>query len=161
MFSNKSYHCFLDKQSQQAPTSNTKLSQPELLPYGEIAISISSWDLWQQVEELLVCGWGTNKIYVRPIFIGGALFRFIYNAFGAEVRAGVLYLVNDHKLCMRKAGYGIVHTIRTIVNRCRISKEIILLLEFSNAFNTLYYKLVAAADGCSPSKTYEFNRLAP
>ena len=89
------------------------------------------------------------KTDIRPIVVGSALRRLICKAFAREVRNKLHALVSNHQLGVLQGGYEVgVHTMRKLVEQCKESGEVIMVLDFKNAFNScdrnLMLQLVAA-----------------
>ena len=78
-----------------------------------------------------------EKTAVRPIGIGDALKGVMIRAHCDQIRLQVIDLVERHQLGMMKGGYETgVHTMRALANLCKEDGDVILILDFSNAFNS-------------------------
>ena len=93
--------------------------------------------------------WKTKeKSSVRPIGIGDALKRVIVKAHSNLVKPIVDELVDKLQLGVMKGGYETgVHVMRALAKRCKVDLEVILIMDFKNAFNacnrSLLIKLAA------------------
>ena len=76
------------------------------------------------------------KTAVRPIGIGDALKGVMTRAHCDQIRLHVADLVERHQLGMMRGGYDTgVHAMRALANQCKEDGDVILILDFSNAFN--------------------------
>ena len=79
-----------------------------------------------------------SKTDVTPVGIGGALRRLLVRAYGNQIKMQLRLLVQDHQLGVLKAGYEIgIHSMRELSLRCIRTGEVVLILDFKNAFNTI------------------------
>ena len=78
--------------------------------------------------------WKTDD--VRPVASGSALRRLMGRALAEKIRGRVEGLTEDHQLGLKKTGYEIgVHSARHLARKCRSSGNVIMLLDFENAYN--------------------------
>ena len=93
--------------------------------------------------------WKSNKKEsVRPIGIGSALKRVIMKAHSNLVKPLIADLVEKYQLGVMKGGYETgVHVMRALSQKCMEDGDVILLIDFVNAFNacsrSLMIKLAA------------------
>ena len=90
-----------------------------------------------------------DKKAVRPIGVGDALKRIIVRAHSNRVRPVLLDLVGKWQLGLMKGGYETgVHVMAALAKQCLLDNEVILLMDFKNAFNAcnrnLHIKLAAS-----------------
>ena len=77
-----------------------------------------------------------TRVDVRPVCVGDALRRLLCRAYTATLKGRLKELVGDHQLGVLQGGYEIgVHALRKLANQCITTGEVILILDFSNAFN--------------------------
>ena len=80
----------------------------------------------------------STKTDVRPVGVGCALRRLLTKAYCAKTRAQILAHVDRSQLGVLKGGYEIgVHAMRELAKQANLSAEVIMLLDFLNAFNTV------------------------
>ena len=94
--------------------------------------------LWKNAE----------KTKVRPISCGGALRKLIVKAHCDQVREELVAHVGNSQLGVMKGGFETgVHAMRALSKQCRRDGNVILLIDFANAFNAcnrnLLIKLVS------------------
>ena len=90
-----------------------------------------------------------KKKDVRPVRVGCALSRLLKRAYCAQIRALISAHVQDTQIGVMKGGYEVgVHAMRWLISQAKILGEVIILLDFANAFNTvnrnLMLRLIAA-----------------
>ena len=111
---------------------------------GRLCTRWGRGDLSQLIGELTAEGRllglfkNKQKSEVRPICISGALRRLLCRAYLASLTNQIHDLVSDHQLGVKKGGYEIgAHTMREHAKRAANTGEVILLLDFRNAFNSV------------------------
>ena len=73
---------------------------------------------------------------VRPVACGSAIRRLMGRALAEKIRRRVEGLTEDHQLGLKRTGYEIaIHSARYIVKGSRSSGNVIMLLDFENAYN--------------------------
>ena len=78
-----------------------------------------------------------EKTSVRPIGIGDALKRIIVRAHCDHVRVLIEELVWKHEFGLMKGGYeAAIHTMRALAEQCKEDLDVIVVLDFANAFNS-------------------------
>ena len=78
--------------------------------------------------------WDTDD--VRPVACGSAVRRLMGRALAEKIRRRVEVLTEDHQLGLKKTGYEIgIHSARHLAKKCRTNGNVILLLDFENAYN--------------------------
>ena len=90
-----------------------------------------------------------KKTSVRPIGIGDSLKGIMTRAHCDQIRLAVAELLDKDQLGMMKGGYETgVHAMRALALQCMQDGEVILIMDFENAFNScnrnLLIKLAAA-----------------
>ena len=75
--------------------------------------------------------------------MGDALKGVITRAHCDQIRSVVSELVEQNQLGMLKGGYETgVHAMRALANQCEIDGEVILIIDFTNAFNACNRNLI-------------------
>ena len=90
-----------------------------------------------------------NTDDIRPVCVSSRLRRLLTKAYNRHLKARLEQLTKKHQLGSKRAGYEIgVHVARILAKQCWNTGEVILLIDFENAFNTadrnLKLKLVLA-----------------
>ena len=75
---------------------------------------------------------------VRPVSIGCSLRRLLTRAYCAQIRDIITSYVQSSQIGVLKGGYEVgVHAMRELARQAGRLGEVILLLDFANAFNTV------------------------
>ena len=78
-----------------------------------------------------------RKTAVRPIGMGDALKGVMTRAHCDQIRELVADYVERNQFGMMKGGYEVgVHTMRALANMCKEDGDVILIIDFTNAFNS-------------------------
>ena len=73
---------------------------------------------------------------VRPVSGGGALRKIIVKPHCAQVKEQLRDIVGDNQVGVREGGYETgVHVMRELAKRAMLDGDVILLVDFANAFN--------------------------
>ena len=79
-----------------------------------------------------------TKTDVRPVGIGCAMRRLLTRAYCAKTKEQIIAHVGKSQLGVLKGGYEVgVHAMRELAKQAKLSREVIMLLDFLNAFNTV------------------------
>jgi len=80
----------------------------------------------------------SSKIDVRPVGIGCALRRLLTRAYCSKSKEKIMAHCRESQLGLLKGGYEVgVHAMRELAKQAKVSKWVIMLLDFANAFNTV------------------------
>ena len=80
----------------------------------------------------------SSQIDVRPVSVGCSLRRLLTKAYCAGIKDKIFEHVQEAQLGMLKGGYEIgVHSMRELALQAKNNGWVIMLLDFTNAFNTV------------------------